>query len=154
MEVIKLEIYFFTIMQVAHWLYITCMSDTIIEDSRTLPQWVHTASARDGSTSISVEPQESHFNPFLLPLTLPPPALIFVSFWLFADDIFSYFVYWSVESHFDVYQKLIRISCKRNHLYYDRYWNSRSQGSMLWFYCENVTLLMIYRLFPERHTRM
>ena len=48
----------------------TCMSDTIIDDSRTFPQCVHTASAREGSTSMSVEPQESHFKPFLLLLPL------------------------------------------------------------------------------------
>ncbi len=33
----------------------------MIEDSKTLPQFVQTASALDGSTSISVDPQELHF---------------------------------------------------------------------------------------------
>ena len=36
-------------------------SDTIIDDSKTLPQFVHTASALDGSKSMSVDPHDLHF---------------------------------------------------------------------------------------------
>ena len=42
----------------------TCMSETMNDDSRTFPHPVQTASALLTSTSISVDPQASHFISF------------------------------------------------------------------------------------------
>ena len=59
-----------------------------MEDSSTVPQSVHTASALEGSTSISVEPQQSHFRPFLVPALLTLLELTFESEGLITDMLY------------------------------------------------------------------
>ena len=67
---------------------VTCISETIMEDSSTVPQSVHTASALEGSTSISVEPQQSHFRPFFVPALLALLELTFESEGLITDMLY------------------------------------------------------------------
>ena len=71
-----------------------------MEDSSTVPQSVHTASALEGSTSISVEPQQSHFRPFLvqalltlLELTLESEGLITDMFYVVVCHIFQFLLF-------------------------------------------------------------
>ena len=86
------------------------MSETIIEDSSTVPQSVHTASALDGSTSISVEPQQSHFKPFLLFVPLESFEPTFESVGFITDIIITVHLYVKFHKLFVLSSSIININ--------------------------------------------